>query len=57
MSCNNLLEKNAYHMSRLHRRRWMKNQAMISSVIFDKIIMVLMRRMEDEEVGSGCCMP
>jgi len=44
-------------MSRLHRRRWMKNQAMISSVIFDKIIMVLMRRMEDEEVGSGCCMP
>ena len=35
----------------LYRRRWRKNQAMISSVILDKIIMVLERRIEDEEVA------
>jgi len=32
----------------LYRRRWRKNQAMISSVILDKIIMVLKRRIEDK---------
>ena len=41
-------------MFTLYRRRWRKNQAMISSVILDKIIMVLKRRIEEEEVISGC---
>ena len=49
------LQKKKYtSFSHLYRRRWRKNQAMISSVILDKIIMVLKRRIEDKEVISGC---
>ena len=47
-------KKNAHLMFTLYRRRWRKNQAMISSVILDGFIMVLMRRIEEEEVISGC---
>ena len=42
-------------MSRLHRRRWRKIQDMILPAILDGFIMVLMRRIEEEEVISGCC--
>ena len=50
--------KKKMHTSYVHActcRRWRKNQAMISSVILDGFIMVLMRRIEEEEeVFSGC---
>ena len=50
-----IAKKNTHLMSRLHRRRWRKIQDMILPAILDGFIMVLMRRIEEEEVISGCC--
>jgi len=54
---NNILaiakKKCTHLMFTLYRRRWRENQAMISSVILDKIIMVLKTRIEDK--AWACC--